>query len=68
MRAKGFAIASETDRRESGFADSTASMRMILHNRHGQTSERDIRIRVLEVERDGDKSLMIFATLVRSSA
>ncbi len=60
--AKGFAIASESDRHDSGFADSTASMRMILRNRHGQTSERDIRIRVLEVEGDGDKSLMIFNT------
>lgn len=59
---KGLAIARETDRRDSGFKDFTANMRMVLRNKHGQESVREIRIRTLEVEGDGDKSLSIFDT------
>jgi len=57
---KGLDIAHEADRRDEGFGDFTAGMRMVLRNRHGQESEREIRIRTLEVENDGDKSLSIF--------
>lgn len=57
---KGLAIAVEADRRDLGWKDSKASMQMILRNRHGDTSERRIRSRTLEVEDDGDKSLTIF--------
>ena len=35
-------------------------MQMILKNRHGQASERIIRMKSLEVQDDGDKSLSIF--------
>jgi len=35
-------------------------MMMILMNKHGQKSERKIRIKTLEVVEDGDKSLIIF--------
>jgi hypothetical protein len=59
---KGLVLAREADRRESGFGDYTADMRMVLMNRQGQESIRQIRIRVLEVEDDGDKSLSIFDT------
>jgi len=57
---KGLAIARETDLRGKGFQDSTADMLMTLRNRHGEESIREIRIRTLEVEGDGDKSLTIF--------
>ncbi len=57
---KGLAIAREADRRDSGFGNYTANMRMVLKNRHGQESIRIIRIKTLEVEDDGDKSLSIF--------
>ncbi len=57
---KGRAIAKEADRRDTGFEDSTANMLMILKNKHGQESKRQIRIRVLEMDGDGDKSLSIF--------
>ena len=33
---------------------------MILRNKQGQTSERELRIRMLEVPNDGDRSLCIF--------
>ena len=57
---KGLAIAQEADRRDKGFKDSTANLLMVLKNRQGQESIRKIRIRTLEVEGDGDKSLSIF--------
>ena len=57
---KGLAIAQEADRRDSGYGDFTADMLMILRNRHGQESRREMRVRALEVADDGDKSLIIF--------
>ncbi len=57
---KGLAIALEADKRDTGFNDFTADMKMILKNKHGQESIREIRIKTLEVKDDGDKSLSIF--------
>lgn len=57
---KGLAIAVEADRRENGFADSSAEMTMELRNQQGDTSVREIRVKTLEVANDGDKSLSIF--------
>ncbi len=59
---KGETIAREWDRRDRGFGDTQATLKMILENRRGQTSERRMRINILEVpdENDGNKSLVIF--------
>ena len=57
---RGLEIAVEADRRDSGFHDSRASMKMILRNRQGDESIRLIRVRTLEQEDDGDKSLTTF--------
>ncbi|HEB63048.1 MAG TPA: outer membrane lipoprotein-sorting protein, partial [Gammaproteobacteria bacterium] len=57
---KGLAIAVEMDQRDTGFHDMTADMVMTLRNRKGDESVRYIRIRTLEVEGDGDKSISIF--------
>ncbi len=57
---KGLAIAQEADRRDFGFQDFEANMTMLLKNKKGDESLRNIRIRTLEVEGDGDKSLSIF--------
>jgi len=57
---RGLEIAIEADRRDTGFHDSQASMRMILRNKRGDESIRDIRVRTLEQLDDGDKSLTIF--------
>jgi len=57
---RGLEIAVEADRRDTGFHDSTASMRMILRNRQGDESTREIRVRTLEQNNDGDKSLTTF--------
>ena len=57
---KGLAIAIDADRRDTGFKDYTSEMRMILRNKHGKESVRQMRMKVLEVEGDGDKSLTVF--------
>lgn len=59
---KGETIAREWDRRDRGFGDSKSTLNMILENRQGKQSERQLRIEVLEVEdeNDGDKSLVVF--------
>ena len=57
---KGLEIAIEADKRETGFGDTTANMTMLLKNRHGEKSSRYIRLRTLEVDGDGDKSMSIF--------
>jgi hypothetical protein len=57
---KGLAIATEADRRGDGFGDTSATMQMILRNRHGEESKREIRSKALEVKSDGDKSMIIF--------
>lgn len=57
---RGLEIVRESDRRDSGWQDSESDMRMILRNAHGDSSERKIRTRALEVQGDGDKSLTIF--------
>ncbi|MEM8608076.1 MAG: outer membrane lipoprotein-sorting protein [Myxococcota bacterium] len=57
---KGLQIAKEADHRDTGFSDTTADMIMILRNKRGQESKRELEIRTLEVEDDGDKSMTVF--------
>lgn len=59
---QGLRIAQEADARDKGFEDFTARMQMILSNRTGQKSTRDIHIKTLEGKGDGDKTLSIFNT------
>lgn len=57
---QGFAIATESDRRDQGWRDSTSELTMVLRNSHGEESVRSLRFRTLEVSDDGDKLMMIF--------
>jgi outer membrane lipoprotein-sorting protein len=57
---KGLAIAIEADTRDTGWTDQTADMNMILKNKQGDTSTRIMSITTLEVQGDGDKSLLTF--------
>ncbi|MGF1630352.1 MAG: outer membrane lipoprotein-sorting protein [Kiloniellaceae bacterium] len=59
---KGRAIAEEVDRRDLGFGDSEAELKMLLTNKQGETSTRELRMQILEVpEADaGDKALLVF--------
>jgi len=57
---KGLAIAIEADKRDTGWSDITTELSMVLRNRQGQESKRKMRSKILEVEGDGDKSLIVF--------
>lgn len=59
---KGLAIAQEADRRDLGFGDSEVTLRMVLKNKQGESSDRELRIKTLEIEdpNEGDKSLTVF--------
>ena len=56
----GLAIAVESRERARGFGNFTARQTMVLRNRQGQESRRELRVKVLEVEGDGDRSLFVF--------
>lgn len=56
----GLAIATEMKTRDLGWQDTAANMQMILRNSRGDESNRQLRVRTLEVENEGDKSLTIF--------
>ena len=59
---RGRAIAEEADRRDYGWGDNSSTMRMVLHNRNGDESVREMRRQALEAEEAGagDKSLITF--------
>ena len=59
---KGLRIALESRERSDGFGNFTAGMTMVLHDRHGRESIRQMRFKVLEApgEGEGDKSLFVF--------
>lgn len=59
---QGIAIATKRKQLDSGWGDSQASMIMRLTNANGDTSERRLRIKTLEIVGDGDKGLTIFDT------
>ena len=61
---RGRAIAEEADRRDYGWGDNSSTMRMVLHNRNGDESVREMRRRALEAEEAGagDKSVITFDT------
>ena len=57
---KGLNIAREANQRDLGWQDNQSVMRMVLRNRQGAESIRQIRSRALEVTGDGDKTLIVF--------
>ena len=56
----GLEIATEAERRDTGFGNQTAQLTMTLRNRNGDESSRRMRNMTLEVDGDGDKTLVIF--------
>ena len=58
--ALGLQIAEEARARAEGFGNFTARQTMVLRNKQGQESRRQLRFKVLEVEDDGDKSIFVF--------
>ncbi|PCJ94545.1 MAG: outer membrane lipoprotein-sorting protein [Flavobacteriaceae bacterium] len=59
---RGLEVAKAADAADTGFGSSTVELRMILKNKNGQVSERKMSTKTLEMETDGDKSLIIFNT------
>ena len=57
---KGLEIAKAAEKADLGFGSSTVELKMTLKNKNGQTSERYLITRTLELNEDGDKSLIIF--------
>lgn len=57
---RGLAIASEADRRVRGYRDFSAKLAMVLRGGDGEEHRRELRIRNLEVEGGGEKTLLIF--------
>ncbi|MCP5078500.1 MAG: outer membrane lipoprotein-sorting protein, partial [Psychromonas sp.] len=59
-QTRGLEIAKARKVADQGWVDSQASMQMLLSNKQGETSLRELRMKNLEVESDGDKSISIF--------
>src|SRR3990167_2552050 len=57
---KGHSIFAEADKRNQGFVDSAGTLLMVLKDKKGETSEREMRVKALEgPESEGDKTLKI---------
>ena len=56
----GLQIAKDSRERDRGFGNYSATQEMILRNKHGQESRRELRVKVLEVENEGNQSLFVF--------
>ncbi len=57
---EGLRIAKERKERDKGWNSSHADMTMVLRNAQGQAAEREMRVKTLEVDDDGDKALTVF--------
>ena len=56
----GRQIATDARERQKGFGNFTASLTMTLRNKRGQESQRELRLKVIEIEGDGDRTLFVF--------
>ncbi|WP_299226649.1 outer membrane lipoprotein-sorting protein [uncultured Psychroserpens sp.] len=57
---RGLEIAKAAEEADLGFNSSTVELKMTLKNKNGQTSERSLTTKTLELTEDGDKSLIVF--------
>lgn len=57
---RGLEIANARKVADIGWTDSQASLKMLLSNKQGETSLRELRMKNLEITGDGDKSISIF--------
>ena len=57
---QGLQIAKAAEQADLGFNSSTVNLKMTLKNKNGQTSERSLTTKTLELHEDGDKSLIVF--------
>lgn len=59
-KARGLKIAKAAEQADLGFKSSIVDLKMTLKNKNGQTSERSLTTKTLELTEDGDKSLIVF--------
>lgn len=59
---KGRWVAESAEQFDSGFQSQAAQVTMELRNSQGQKATRELRIKILEMQKDGDKSLTVFDT------
>lgn len=59
---KGLEISKEQVRRDSGWVDAASNIRMFLVDAEGNKHGRELSMQLIEVENDGDKSLVLFNT------
>tara|TARA_R110002096_G_scaffold90936_3_gene205937 strand:- start:3614 stop:4387 length:774 start_codon:yes stop_codon:yes gene_type:complete len=57
---RGLEIAKAAEQADLGFGSSTVELKMTLKNKNGQTSERLMTTKTLELTEDGDHSLIVF--------
>jgi hypothetical protein len=57
---RGLQIAKAAEKADEGFGSSIVELSMTLKNKNGQTSQRSLTTRTLELIEDGDKSLIVF--------
>jgi hypothetical protein len=57
---RGLEIAKAAEKADEGFKSSIVTLKMTLKNKNGQTSERTMVTKTLELTEDGDKSLIAF--------
>ena len=59
---KGLEVMQEVDLRDLGWGDMLADLKMVLRNKNGDEHVRSLRMKTLEMQDDGDKSLSIFGS------
>lgn len=59
-KSRGLNIAKAAEQADLGFKSSIVDLKMTLKNKNGQTSERSLTTKTLELTADGDKSLIVF--------
>ncbi len=56
----GIRVATEARERQRGFGNSTANLTMTLRNKQGRETVRELRLKRLEIDGDGDRTLLMF--------
>ena len=57
--AKGLAIAVEAKQRDHGYGDFTANAKMILRNKQGKTTSKEMKVRVLSQAANIEKNVLM---------
>ena len=60
LEQMGLEIAQKSRAMDRGFGNFTVNQTMVLRNKRGQKSQRQLRVKILEVARDGNKSMFVF--------